>query len=71
MKSNGNGSEANFWLSGRLCEIRHHVRDLPAVLRQNDRNVLVWQAPTTVMNPTITQEFIDQEMPRDLESRKV
>jgi hypothetical protein len=38
---------------------------------QNDHNVLVWQAPTTVMNPTITQEFIDQEMPRDLESRKV
>jgi hypothetical protein len=32
---------------------------------QDDPNVLVWQADTRTMNPTITQEFIDQEMARD------
>jgi hypothetical protein len=53
--------EANFGYQVGLWEIRHHVRELPAVLRQNDHNVLVWQASTTVMNPTITEEFIDQE----------
>ena len=31
----------------------------------DDSPVLVWQAPTTVMNPSITQEFIDQEMAND------
>ena len=32
---------------------------------KDDSLVLVWQAPTTVMNPSITQEFIDQEMAND------
>ena len=32
---------------------------------RDDSPVLVWQAPTTVMNPSITQEFIDQEMAND------
>jgi hypothetical protein len=32
---------------------------------RDDSPVLVWQAPTTVMNPSITQDFIDQEMAND------
>lgn len=32
---------------------------------RNDAPALVWQADTRTMNPTITQEFIDQEMQRD------
>jgi hypothetical protein len=32
---------------------------------QPDQNVLVWQAETRVMNSTITQEFINQEIERD------
>ena len=35
---------------------------------QNDPNVLMWQADTRTMNPTISQEFIDEEMARDPEA---
>jgi hypothetical protein len=35
---------------------------------RDDAPVLVWQAPTTVMNPNIAQEFIDQEMANDPEA---
>jgi hypothetical protein len=28
----------------------------------------VWKAPTRIMNPSITQKFIDQEMDRDPEA---
>jgi hypothetical protein len=32
---------------------------------QNDPNVLIWQAETRIMNPTISQDFINQELERD------
>jgi len=31
----------------------------------DDRNVLVWQSETRVMNPSISQEFINEEIERD------
>jgi hypothetical protein len=33
-------------------------------------NVLVWQAPTTVMNPTISQALIERELERDPDSAR-
>jgi hypothetical protein len=38
---------------------RHHGRD--------DSDVMVWSAPTTVMNPTIKQRVIDRDMEEDPE----
>jgi hypothetical protein len=35
---------------------------------QNDPNILIWRADTRTMNPTIRQEFIDQEVARDPEA---
>jgi hypothetical protein len=35
---------------------------------KEDPNILIWRAPTTVMNPTIPQELIDAEMKKDKSS---
>jgi hypothetical protein len=35
---------------------------------KDDDDVLVWQADTAAMNPTISQEFIDKEIQKDPES---
>lgn len=35
---------------------------------QDDADVLMWQAPTTVMNPNITADFIQAEVKRDPEA---
>ena len=41
------------------------MRLIGATTDRNDPNVLVWETPTTVMNPSITEEFIQAEMERD------
>ena len=45
--------------SGILYE---HLRDHHG---KEHGEILVWQAPTRVMNPTISQDFIDREMQKD------
>ena len=37
---------------------------------RSDPKALVWQAPTRVMNPTITEKFIQEEIERDPEAAR-
>lgn len=53
------GASSPYWRKGLLYQkYKDHYST-------NDPNVLVWQAPTAVMNPTISAKFLEDEYAKD------